>query len=59
VADTEGRYRFASNFPPPYSGRSHVHIRVSAPHHQVLVTQYYLKPGQTTGIFDLVLRPQP
>ncbi len=59
VADAAGRYQFTSNFPPPYSGRSHVHIRVSAPHHQVLVTQYYLKAGQTTGVFDLVLRPQP
>lgn len=59
VADAAGRYQFTSNFPPPYSGRSHIHIRVSAPHHQVLVTQYYLKAGQTTGVFDLVLRPQP
>lgn len=59
VADAAGRYQFTSSFPPPYSGRSHIHIRVSAPHHQLLVTQYYLKAGQTTGIFDLVLRPQP
>ena len=59
VTDAEGRYQFTSSFPPPYSGRSHIHIRVSAPHHQVLVTQYYLKAGQTSGVFDLVLRPQP
>lgn len=59
VADGAGRYQFTSSFPPPYSGRSHIHIRVSAPHHQVLVTQYYLKAGQTSGVFDLVLRPQP
>ena len=59
VADAAGRYQFTSIFPPPYSGRSHIHIRVSAPHHQVLVTQYYLKPRETTGVFDLVLRPQP
>ncbi len=59
VADAAGWYQFTSIFPPPYSGRSHIHIRVSAPHHQVLVTQYYLKPTETTGVFDLVLRPQP
>jgi protocatechuate 3,4-dioxygenase beta subunit len=59
VADAAGRYQFTSSFPPPYSGRSHIHIRVSAPHHQVLVTQYYLKAGQRSGVFDLVLRPQP
>jgi protocatechuate 3,4-dioxygenase beta subunit len=59
VADAAGRYQFTSSFPPPYSGRSHIHIRVSAPHHQVLVTQYYLNAGQRSGVFDLVLRPQP
>jgi protocatechuate 3,4-dioxygenase beta subunit len=59
VADDAGRYQFTSNFPPPYSGRSHIHIRVTAPRHRVLVTQYYLKARETTGVFDLVLQPQP
>lgn len=58
IADDHGRYRLTSNFPPPYSGRSHIHVRVTAPGHQVLVTQYYLAPRETSGVFDLVLRPQ-
>lgn len=58
VADNAGRYRFVSNFPPSYGGRPpHIHIRVTTPRHQVLVTQYYPSPGQTAGTFDLVLVP--
>lgn len=57
-ADTSGAYRFESNFPPPYAGRpSHIHIRVSAPGYQTLITQYYPAAGQTAGSFDLVLVP--
>jgi len=56
IADREGRYRFESHVPPPYSGRpSHIHVRVSAPGHRVLVTQYYPKRGETQARFDLVL----
>ncbi|HET6946653.1 MAG TPA: intradiol ring-cleavage dioxygenase, partial [bacterium] len=41
AADREGRYRFESHLPPPYAGRpSHIHVRVSAQGHRVLVTQY-------------------
>lgn len=36
---------------------AHIHIRVTTPRHQVLVTQYYPSPGQTAGTFDLVLVP--
>ena len=59
VAGREGRYRFETHFPPPYSGRpSHVHVRVAASGHQVLVTQYYPRSGETEGRFDLVLSPE-
>jgi protocatechuate 3,4-dioxygenase beta subunit len=59
VADREGRYRFESHFPPPYSGRpSHIHVRVAAPGHQVLVTQYYPQRDESEGRFDLVLMPE-
>ncbi len=54
----DGAYRFASHFPPSYGGRPpHIHIRITAPGYQTLVTQYYPQPGQTEGIFDLVLIP--
>jgi len=54
----DGAYRYESNFPPSYSGRPpHIHIKVSARGFRTLVTQYYPKPGQTRGRFDLVLVP--
>jgi protocatechuate 3,4-dioxygenase beta subunit len=60
ISDAAGRYRFESNFPPPYAGRpSHIHIRVSAEGYQTLVTQYYPGPGQSQGAFDLVLVRSP
>ncbi len=57
-SDASGAYRFESNVPPPYSGRPpHIHIRVTAPGSQTLVTQYYPGDGETSGAFDLVLIP--
>lgn len=59
VTAADGRYRFESHFPPPYSGRpSHIHLRVSAPGFQPLVTQHYPVEGQTEATFDLVLLPE-
>jgi hypothetical protein len=58
VTGADGRYRFESHAPPPYSGRPpHHHLRVSAPGFQPLVTQYYPAQGQTEATFDLVLLP--
>jgi protocatechuate 3,4-dioxygenase beta subunit len=57
-SDADGRYRFTSNLPPPYSGRPpHVHIRVSAEGFSTLITQHYPQSGKTTANFDLVLSP--
>lgn len=59
-SDASGAYSFESNFPPGYSGRPpHIHVRVTAEGHSVLITQYYPQPGDTEGTFDLVLVPQP
>jgi len=56
--DGSGKYRFESNFPPQYSFRPpHIHMRISAPGYQTLVTQHYPKEGQTQGAYDLVLEP--
>jgi len=58
LTGADGRYRFESHAPPPYSGRpSHHHLRVSAPGFQPLVTQHYPAQGQTEATFDLVLLP--
>ena len=57
-AGRNGAYRFESNRPVPYAGRPpHIHVRVTAPGHRVLVTQHYPRPRQTRARFDLVLVP--
>ena len=51
-----GAYRFESNVPVSYGGRPpHIHVRVTAPGFEELVTQHYPKPGQKEAHFDLVL----
>jgi protocatechuate 3,4-dioxygenase beta subunit len=57
--DAEGRYRFTSHVPVPYAGRpAHIHLRVSAAGHEILVTQHYPQRGRHDAVFDLVLRAQ-
>lgn len=53
---TDGGYRYETDVPPAYPGRPpHVHVRVTAPGHRVLVTQLYPRPGQTALSADFVL----
>ncbi len=53
-----GEYGFQSNFPGLYENRPpHIHIRVTAPGFQELVTQHYPEAGQTEAAVDLVLVP--
>ncbi len=55
-AGERGGYRFESNVPVSYSGRPpHIHVRVTAPGFEELVTQHYPEPGQRKANFDLVL----
>ena len=57
-AGEQGEYRFESNFPGQYESRPpHIHVRVTAPGHQELVTQHYPEANQTEATFDLVLEP--
>ena len=59
AADREGRFRYLTDMPGKYPGRPvHVHVRVTAPGHQALVTQIYPKPNQATIPFDFVLQPE-
>ena len=54
-----GSYKFGSNIPPRYGFRPpHIHIRVAAEGYKTLVTQHYLRKGETEGNFDLVLIPE-
>ena len=51
-----GGYRFESNVPVSYGGRPpHIHVRVTAPGFEELVTQHYPKRGQRKATFNLVL----
>jgi len=59
IAAADGRFRYDTEFPGRYPGRPvHVHVRVSAPGHRVLVTQIYPRSGQTTADVDFVLVPE-
>lgn len=56
ASDAEGRYRYETDFPGRYPGRApHLHVRVTAPGHTVLVTQVYPKPGDREIEQDFVL----
>jgi protocatechuate 3,4-dioxygenase beta subunit len=50
-----GEYRFQSNVPVSYGGRPpHIHVRVTAPGYEELVTQHYPERGERKANFDLV-----
>jgi catechol 1,2-dioxygenase len=56
LADQRGEYRLESNVPVSYGGRPpHIHVRVTAPGYEELVTQHYPERGQRKATFDLVL----
>jgi protocatechuate 3,4-dioxygenase beta subunit len=55
-ASQRGEYRLESNVPVSYGGRPpHIHVRVTAPGYQELVTQHYPERSQRKANFDLVL----
>ena len=56
LAGKRGEYRFESNVPVSYGGRPpHIHVRVTAPGYEELVTQHYPERAQRKANFDLVL----
>ena len=58
-AGERGEYRFESNVPVSYGGRPpQIHVRVTAPGYEELVTQHYPERGQRKANFDLVLVAQ-
>ena len=59
ITDGDGRFRYVTDMPGKYPGRPvHLHVKVTAPGHTVLVTQVYPKPSQTTVAQDFVLQAQ-
>lgn len=60
IAGRGGKYTFESNRPTDYVGRlPHIHIRITAPGHEELITQHYPKDGDVGATFDIVLSPIP
>ena len=58
-AGHRGEYRLESNVPVSYGGRPpHIHVRVTAPGFEELVTQHYPERGQRKANLDLVLLAQ-
>jgi protocatechuate 3,4-dioxygenase beta subunit len=56
--NAQGRFRFEGPYPASYEGRpGHIHIRVVAKFHEVLLTRYEPR-GARRGSVRLVLRPQ-
>jgi protocatechuate 3,4-dioxygenase beta subunit len=59
VTNRAGRFRFEGPRPVSYEGRPpHIHLRVIANHHEVLVTRYVPAPGAKRGAIRLVLVPE-
>ena len=56
--DSDGTYRFVTDFPGLYPGRpSHIHFKAKAPGYRSLTTQLYLRGEETEIGFDIVLVP--
>ena len=59
VTDRAGRFRFEGPPPVSYEGRPpHIHLRVIAAEHELLVSRYVRRAGATRGFVRLVLVPQ-
>ena len=58
VANRLGRFRFEGPRPISYEGRRpHIHLRIVARDHEVLLTRYEPRSGAKTGSIRLVLTP--
>lgn len=59
LTDRSGRFRFEGPYPPSYAGAPpHIHLRVVAPAHEVLLSRYVPGRGVRRGSVRLVLLPQ-
>jgi protocatechuate 3,4-dioxygenase beta subunit len=58
ITNRLGRFRFEGPPPVSYEGRPpHIHLRIIARDHEVLLTRYVRAPGATRGSIRAVLRP--
>jgi protocatechuate 3,4-dioxygenase beta subunit len=57
VTDRSGRFRFEGPVPASYGREPHIHIAVSHPAYEDLLTRYVVRRGAKTGRIRLVLAP--
>lgn len=57
VTDRAGRFRFQGPVPTNYGRGPHIHIAVSHPAYEELLTRYVVRRGAKTGRITLVLVP--
>ena len=58
VTDRAGHFRFEGPRPVSYEGRApHIHLRILASDHEVLLTRYVAAPGVKRGSIRVVLKP--
>ena len=59
LVDRSGRFRFEGPYPASYEGRpAHIHLRIVASGHEVLLSRYEPARGARRGTVRLVLVPQ-
>ena len=59
LTDRSGRFRFEGPYPPAYEGAPpHIHLRIVASGHEVLLSRYVPARGARRGSIRLVLEPQ-
>ena len=59
LVDRNGRFRFEGPYPASYEGRpAHIHLRIVASGHEVLLSRYEPARGARRGTLRLVLVPQ-
>ena len=61
LLDTEGRFRFRTIKPVPYSGRTpHIHAKIKLGKREVLTTQFYVEgdPGNASDMLFRRIKPQ-
>ena len=59
LTDRSGRFRFEGPYPASYDGRPpHIHLRIVAPAHEILLSRYEPARGARRGSIRLVLLPQ-
>jgi len=58
VTSRTGRFRIEGPYPGSYGRSPHIHLRVVAPLHQILLSRYEPPPGGRSGRIELVLQPE-